>query len=633
MNNMTTISPPSDEGQLSFWPDAAKQWLKQWQDLAGGSVDGPANWTNKLIPAFPTTCGLAVEVEAPSSLDRAIHANMARATLGISPASLALAYFDWAVHLSVSPGKLGRLAEKSVRKGARLANYLAQASSRGAAWPCIEPLEQDQRFRDAAWQQWPFNLYSQAFLLQQQWWHNATTGIVGVSAHHEQVVSFVARQLLDVVSPVNFIATNPLVLDATMKEHGQNLLRGLRNFQEDWNSTAGGNQPVELDQFRAGDKVAATPGKVIFRNRLIELIQYFPTTAQVNAEPVLVVPAWIMKYYILDLSPENSLVRYLLDRGHTVFMISWHNPGPDDRDLGMEDYLHLGVLDALKAVQTVVPGCKVDTVGYCLGGTLLSIAAAYLAREADPVIHSVTLLAAQTDFTEAGELMLFIDHSQVSYLEDAMWDKGYLDTKQMAGAFQLLRSNDLIWSQIVQQYLMGQRTPMNDLMAWNADATRMPYRMHSEYLRRLFLNNDLFEGRYQVDGRPIALGDIRVPVFVVATEKDHVAPWRSVYKIKLATDTEVAFVLTSGGHNAGIVSEPGHAGRHFRYAADGRQAEHVDPDSWLAATPTAEGSWWPVWIEWLDSRASGQMFPPSPGSPDTGYPPLDAAPGKYVLER
>jgi polyhydroxyalkanoate synthase len=256
---------------------------------------------------------------------------------------------------------------------------------------------------------------------------------------------------------------------------------------------------------------------------------------------MLIVPAWIMKYYILDLSPENSLVKYLVGRGHTVFMVSWRNPDANDRDLGMGDYLRLGVLEAIKAVQAIVPGRKVNAVGYCLGGTLLSIAASYLVQSGEDALKSVTLLAAQTDFSEAGELTLFIDESQVAYLEDIMWNQGYLHTQQMAGAFQLLRSNDLIWSMIVNQYLLGQRPPMSDLMAWNADATRMPYRMHSEYLRQLFLNNDLFEGHYKVDGRPIALSDMRVPMFVVGTERDHVSPWRSVYKINLVVDTEVTF--------------------------------------------------------------------------------------------
>jgi polyhydroxyalkanoate synthase len=303
------------------------------------------------------------------------------------------------------------------------------------------------------------------------------TGIGGVSPHHEQVVTFMTRQLLDMVSPVNFITTNPEVLAATLHEGGQNLIRGAMNFWADWERTIGGKPPIGAEAFQPGEKVAVTKGAVIYRNKLIELIQYAPATGEVCAEPVLIVPAWIMKYYILDLSPGNSLVKYLVESGHTVFMISWRNPGAEDRDLGLEDYPRMGVLDALKAIQTIVPECKVNALGYCLGGTLLSIAAAYLAREGNAVLNSITLLAAQTDFTEAGELTLFIDDSQLNYLEDIMWDQGYLDTRQMAGAFQLLRSNDLIWSQVVHEYLMGQHPAMIDLMAWNADTTRMPYRM------------------------------------------------------------------------------------------------------------------------------------------------------------
>jgi polyhydroxyalkanoate synthase len=301
----------------------------------------------------------------------------------------------------------------------------------------------------------------------------------------------------------------------------------------------------------------------------------------------------------------------------------------------MEDYLRLGVLDALKAVRTIVPERKVNALGYCLGGTLLSIAAAFLAREGEAALNSVTLLAAQTDFTEAGELMLFIDERQLNYLEDIMWDQGYLDTKQMAGVFQILRSNDLIWSRMVQEYLMGQHALMidMDLMAWNADTTRMPYRMHSEYLRRLFLNNDLFEGRYQVDGRPVVLSDIRAPIFAVTTEADDVAPWRSVYKINLVSDTDVTFLLTSGGHNAGIVSEPGHKHRHFRISHRPSGETYIDPDTWYLSNPSAEGSWWPVWAEWLESKSTGRATPPPFGAPEKGYPPLGAAPGRYVFER
>jgi polyhydroxyalkanoate synthase subunit PhaC len=580
----------------------------------------------------PSTASQSECADPVSSLDRLLHATVGRFTLGISPVALWLAYADWAMHLSTSPGKRQQLTEKALRKAVRLLIAAPRQLSGAAPTPCIEPLPQDHRFEGPGWQRPPFNFIYQAFLLNQQWWHSASTGVGGVSRHHEQVVAFVTRQLLDTISPVNFLATNPEALAATFREGGWNLFRGAINFWTDWERSAGAKPPLGAEAFKVGERVAITRGDVIYRNRLMEVIQYTPTTRTVQAEPILIVPAWIMKYYILDLSPHNSLVKYLVDSGHTVFLISWHNPSAEDRDLGMDDYLRLGLLEALKAVQAIVPKTRINALGYCLGGTLLAIAAAYLAREGEPVLNSLTLLAAQTDFTEAGELSLFIDDAQLKFLEDIMWDQGYLDSRQMAGAFQLLRSNDLIWSRVVHEYLMGRRSPMTDLLAWNADATRMPYRMHSEYLRRLFLDNDLFEGRYDIDGRLIALTDIRAPIFAVATESDHVAPWRSVYKINLLADTDITFVLTNGGHNAGIVSEPGHAGRHYRLSNRAAAAPYADPESWFSAADIHEGSWWPAWIAWLRQQSHPRVAPPSFGAPSKGYASLGPAPGRYVLE-
>jgi polyhydroxyalkanoate synthase len=390
---------------------------------------------------------------------------------------------------------------------------------------------------------------------------------------------------------------------------------------------------VGAEAFVPGAQVACTPGKVVFRNRLIELIQYAPATDTVFAEPVLVVPAWIMKYYILDLSPHNSLVRYMVDRGHTVFIISWKNPGPAERDLSLADYRRLGIEDALAAIGRIVPDRRVHAVGYCLGGTLLAIAAAAMARNQDARLATMTLLASLVDFADAGELGLFIDESEVLLLEDMMAEQGFLDPGQMSGAFQLLRSNDLIWSQRITEYLLGERPQMSDLMAWNADGTRLPYRMHSEYLRRLYLHNDLSAGRYHVDGRPIALRDIRIPVFAVGTVRDHVAPWRSVYKINLLTESDVAFLLTSGGHNAGIVSEPNHAARSYRVATRGHDEPYVDPETWAQQAQRMQGSWWPEWQSWLARHSGPRLAPPQLGNAAAGYPVLDEAPGQYVHQK
>jgi polyhydroxyalkanoate synthase len=568
-------------------------------------------------------------------LDRSLHYAMSRLTLGLSPMALAETYFDWLIHLSLSPGKQLQLWQKGMRKGTRLASHVARCFARfgEGVEPCICPLPQDRRFESAEWHKWPFNLIHQSFLLQQQWWHNATTGIRGVSAQHERALEFAGRQALDVLSPSNFLLTNPDVLKRTQTEGGQNLVRGFWNFIEDWERFANGRPPIGAEDFKVGERVAATPGKVVYRNRLIELIQYRPTTTQTRPEPILIVPAWIMKYYILDLSAHNSLVRYLLEQGFTVFMISWKNPGTDERDLGMEDYHTLGPMAALDAIGRIIPDQPVHGVGYCLGGTLLAASAAALARDADGRLKTLSLLAAQTDFSEAGELTLFISESQVAYLEDMMWEQGYLDAGQMAGAFRMLRSNDLIWSRVVRDYLMGERQPMSDMTAWNADATRMPYRMHSEYLRKMFLNNELAEGRFEVGGRPVALTDIRVPIFAVGTETDHVAPWRSVYKLNLSMDTEVSFVLTNGGHNAGIVSEPGHPNRHYRIATRAETDRHLDPETWLKQTAVKEGSWWPEWSRWLVSHSGSPSAVPSIGAPHRGLAPLVDAPGTYVLQR
>ena len=567
------------------------------------------------------------------TLDRAAGAAIAQMTAGLSPITILQAFSDWGHHLAFAPGKQLQLTAKAARKYVRLFDYAVRSAGDRDAAPAIEPLPQDRRFADPAWQQPPFNLLSQAFLLNQQWWHAATTGVGGVGSHHEDMVEFTVRQMLDILAPTNFLTTNPVLQRKIVETGGQCLVDGFRHLIEDMQHLVRGLPPAGTDAFRVGETVATARGKVVYRNRLIELIQYAPTTDTVRPEPILIVPAWIMKYYILDLSPENSLVQWLTSQGFTVFMISWHNPDSEDRDLDMEAYRQLGPMAALDAVSAITGAPAVHAVGYCLGGTLLSIAAATMAREGDDRLASVTLFAAQTEFSEPGELGLFIDEGQLNLLEKMMWSRGYLDSGQMGGAFQILKSNDLVWSRILSEYLMGERAPLNDLMAWNADGTRMPYAMHSQYLRRLFLDDDLAEGKYKVNGRTIALSAIRRPLFVVGTERDHVAPWHSVHKIHLLTGAEITFVLTSGGHNAGIVSEPGHNGRRYRVLTRETDGLSYDPEEWERHAEKKQGSWWTEWGDWLASRSGAPGAPPSMGAADKGYAPIADAPGHYVLER
>lgn len=566
-----------------------------------------------------------MDTHQADALDLPLKGAIARLAHGISPASLAMAQADWLAHLAVSPSKQAELASSALRKALDWQDW----SRRGAM------VAGDQRFSRPEWQ-WPgFDALAHGFLLAQQWWAEACTGVRGVSQHHEEVVAFTVRQWLDMLSPSNSPLLNPQVLKETLGSGGGNLASGAANWWRDAAAVAAGGKPRGVEAFRPGRGVALTPGKVVFRNSLIELLQYEPATAKVAREPVLVVPSWIMKFYILDLTPQDSLVRYLVDQGHTVFMVSWRNPGAAERDLGLDDYVEHGVLAALEAVQRIRPRTGIHAAGYCLGGTLLAIAAALLgARHAHP-LKSVSLLAAQVDFEEPGELGLFMDESQISFLEDLMAGRGYLDGREMAGAFQLINSKDLVWSKLVHEYLMGAQTPMTAIRAWNADATRLPARMHSQYLRQLYLRNALAEGDYRVRGEPVDLHAIRVPLFVVATERDHVSPWRSVYKVLRLVQAPADFVLVSGGHNVGIVSPPAGPSAHpeagYRHTSLAPGAAPRDPQAWLAAAPRSRGSWWPCWHDWLARQGSAQVAARRVEGLVDGGQEL-AAPGSYVFQ-
>ncbi len=562
------------------------------------------------------------------SWDELVHAELSKATLGLSPISLSLAYADWAMHLGASPGKqlaLMQLAMKLCQETAVQQTVIDSDKSLFA---------KDTRFENKAWSTWPFKLLRDSYQANEVWWKESTE-VMGVSKHHAHVMKFFTRQWLDAIAPSNWAISNPEVLANIKDTGGQSLLKGMQQYVEDLKKSShqrlNAEQPLSLPlDYEVGKDVAITPGKVVYQNNLIELIQYTPSTEKVHPEPVLIVPSCIMKYYILDLSPHNSMVRYLVDEGFTVFMVSWRNPDGEDRDIGMRDYIEMGLLDAIEAVQSVSHVRHLHAMGYCLGGTFLSIAAAALGRRKNPSpLASVTLLAAQTDFSEPGELGVFIDDDQLLTLREEMAKTGYLSGKQMAGSFQFLNSRDLIWSRNMQRYLFGREEVGNDMVSWNKDTTRVPARMHTEYLDSLFLNNALSEGHYRMDGKPIDLMDIQCPLMVVATVRDHISPWKSVYKIHDKTDTDTCFILAAGGHNAGIISEPGHA--HRSYQINDMKKGHgvIDPDDWQTQATCEEGSWWTAWSSWLKQHSSTPLKAKGIANEAS----LPNAPGQYVLVR
>jgi polyhydroxyalkanoate synthase subunit PhaC len=570
----------------------------------------------------------------PDPLDLPVKGALARLANGVSPAALAMAHFDWLAHLAASPSRQSELAESALRKWLLWMQYVSR-SWQGPCTTCVEPVPEDKRFARPEWQVPPFGAMAQAFLLTQQWWQEASTGVRGVSRHHEEVASFTVRQLLDMLSPSNSPLLNPQVLHETAISAGANLAKGYANWWRDALAVGAGAKPRGVEEFRPGVGVALTPGKVVHRNALVELLMYEPGTKKVAKEPLLIVPSWIMKYYILDLTPEDSLVKYLVDQGHTVFMVSWRNPGAADRQLSLDDYLQSGVLDTVQAVQALCPGAGIHAAGYCLGGTLLAMGAAVLGARKDAALKTVSILAGQVDFEEPGELGLFIDESQIAFLEDLMAESGYLDGRRMAGAFQLINSKDLVWSKLLHEYLMGAQTPMTPMRAWNADATRMPARMHGEYLRRLYLENELAEDAYRFDGEHVTLRAIHPPLFVVATERDHVSPWTSVYKILRLVHAPARFVLVSGGHNVGIVSPPSGPSAHpqagYRWAEHEPHEAPADPQAWRAHAIQVQGSWWKCWASWLREHGSTEV--PARAVPDVPFEGrVVPAPGTHVFQ-
>jgi polyhydroxyalkanoate synthase subunit PhaC len=501
----------------------------------------------------------------------------------------------------------------------------------GDSKPIIEAQRGDKRFKDPVWQESAmFDFIKQSYLLSAQWLQGVVQNIEGLDEKTSRKIDFYTKQFVDAISPSNFAYTNPEVLRATLETGGENLLAGLENLIEDLERGQGQLKisMTDLDAFTVGKNLATTPGKVVFRNDLMELIQYAPTGKETFETPLLILPPWINKYYILDMRPENSYVKWAVDQGHTVFLVSWINPDARAANKSFEDYMKEGPLAALNVIQSITGKNSINAIGYCLGGTLLACLLAWMQAKGDKRINSATFFTTMVDFDEAGDLEVFIDESQIAALEERMSKKGYLEGQDMATTFNMLRANDLIWSFVVNNYLLGKEPFPFDLLYWNSDSTRMPAAMHSFYLRNMYQQNKLVQkGGVTLDGVPIDLSTITTPCFFLSTAEDHIAPWKSTYAATQLYKGDRTFVLTGSGHIAGVVNPP--AANKYCYWTNNKLP--ASADEWFASSARQEGSWWPEWQRWIAPKAGKKITPPSLGN--ATHKPMDDAPGTYVKVR
>ena len=492
--------------------------------------------------------------------------------------------------------------------------------------PVIAPEKGDKRFNAPDWQQSPvFDAIKQSYLLTATTLLKSASEVEGLDEKQQQKLLFYLRQFLDAISPTNTFFTNPQVIHETIQSGGQNLVKGMEHLMRDVKN--GQIKMTDTDAFAPGRNLALTPGQVVYRNTLIELIQYAPTTEKVYEIPLLFIPPWINKYYILDMQPQNSLIKFMVDNGFTVFVISWKNPDASMEDIGFDDYLTMGPLNSFEVIRQITGSAKVNPIGYCIGGTLLSMAIPYLAAKGSDVVNSATLFVALQDFTEVGETSVFIDEPQITYLEGQMMQKGYLDSRSMSTMFNMLRANDLIWSNVVNNYLLGKEPPAFDLLYWNADGTRMTRAAHSFYMRNTYLENNLIKpNKVVLKDVPIDLSKIKQDIYAVGAEQDHIVPWRSAWRISQLASGPTRFILGGSGHIAGVINPPSKGRSYWTNEKPVKNAEQ-----WFEGAEQHKGSWWPDWVKWLQPRSGEQVAPPSMGSKK--YPPITVAPGTYVLEK
>lgn len=549
----------------------------------------------------------------------------------LDPFNVVESFTRTARRLASDPEKLIRANFDLWKKQASLWQHAADRVLGRETQPVAEVPKGDRRFRGKEWEEHlVFDLIRQSYLITSNWMRDTVAGIDGLDEEDAHKVQFHTRQLTNALSPSNFLLTNPEVIKETVASRGKNLVRGMQNLRRDIQVSKGKLNIMMTDPeaFEVGRNVATTPGKVVYENKLIQLIQYAPTTEQVHERPLLIVPPWINKFYILDLQPANSFIKWAVDQGYTVFVVSWANPDESHAELLMDDYMELGILEPIDAIEQATGQSDLTMIGYCVGGTLTGATLAYMAAQGDHRVKAITFFTTQFDFTEAGDLKVFIDEKQLENLDRKMSRKGYLEGGDMGTAFNLLRSNDLIWTFYVNNYLMGKEPLDFDLLYWNADATRMPHKLHMYYLRECYLHNNLAKpGGISLKGVPIDLGTVTIPTYIQSSREDHIAPFSSVFKCKNLLGGPVRFMLAGSGHIAGVVNPP--SANKYNYWMNEDQPD--DLEEWLAGAESHSGSWWGDWDAWL-SQYSGELVEArQPG--DGKLPVLENAPGSYVKKK
>ncbi|WP_430398780.1 PHA/PHB synthase family protein [Ferrovibrio sp.] len=587
------------------------EWAKNWNEIAEQS--------QKLVSEF-----LARQGSEPLPSPTAIAPD---------PLNIGSAFMEMTAKMMTNPEKLVEAQIELWRAYTELWTSSAQRFMGQEAQPIAQPEKGDKRFKDAAWNEsYLFDYIKQSYLLTARWLQKTVNDVDGLDSKTRKKVDFYTRQFVDAMAPSNFVMTNPEVLKATIDSNGENLVKGLHNLLEDLERGKGklNIKMVDAKAFEVGGNVATTPGKVVYQNDLMQLIQYSPTTKEVYTRPLYIVPPWINKFYILDLKPENSFIKWMVAKGYTVFVVSWNQPDERHVDKTFESYMREGILDGLDAVKQATGEEEVTAIGYCIGGTLMASTLAWMAAQDDNRIKAVTFFAAQVEFSEAGELSVFIDEEQIKYFEELMSQKGYLEGTEMANTFNMLRANDLIWSFVVNNYLLGKEPFPFDLLYWNADATRMPAKMHSFYLRNMYQRNLLAQpGGLELGGQKIDLRKIKIPVYLQASREDHIAPFRSVYKASQLYSGPVRFLLAGSGHIAGVINPP--AAKKYQHWTNDTKTNPAKVEDWMKGATEHPGSWWEDWDAWLSAKSGPKVKARVPG--DGKLKAIEDAPGSYVKKR